>query len=186
MTPGASGVYSCLSHWAVRAIRVSGWVAAAFTCIGFGGSIVMATDLFSHFRVAYAVALLAALATFLPEIKRRKWSSAPPRFRLLARHCGHRRTLRAPASPPRRRLRRALDSAASVQYLAAESSRSRHALIHRVGAARRGVDPGGYWVVSHSDEPWFYGSLPCLLDRWRRAGGPPKRPIDPNVRLHES
>ena len=76
MTPGASGVFSCLSHWAVRAIRVSGWVAAAFTCIGFGGSIVLATDLFSHFRVAYAVALLAALATFLPEIKRRKWSSA--------------------------------------------------------------------------------------------------------------
>jgi endonuclease/exonuclease/phosphatase (EEP) superfamily protein YafD len=73
MTPGASGVYSRLSHWAVRAIRASGWVAAAFTCIGFGGSIVLATDLVSHFRVAYVAAILPALATYLPEIKRRKW-----------------------------------------------------------------------------------------------------------------
>jgi hypothetical protein len=82
MTPGASGVYSRLSHWAVRAIRASGWVAAAFTCIGFGGSIVLATDLVSHFRVAYVAAILPALATYLPEIKRRKWPSALLAFAL--------------------------------------------------------------------------------------------------------
>jgi endonuclease/exonuclease/phosphatase (EEP) superfamily protein YafD len=82
MTPGASGVYSRLSHWAVRAIRAFGWVAAAFTCIGFGGSIVLATDLVSHFRVAYVAAILPALATYLPEIKRRKWPSALLAFAL--------------------------------------------------------------------------------------------------------
>jgi endonuclease/exonuclease/phosphatase (EEP) superfamily protein YafD len=82
MMPVASGVYSRLSHWAVRAIRASGWVAAALTCIGFGGLIVVATDLVSHFRVAYVVAILPALATYFLEIKRRKWSAVLLAFAL--------------------------------------------------------------------------------------------------------
>ena len=60
----------------------SGWVAAAFTCIGFGGSIVVATDLVSHFRVGYVVAILPALATYLPQIKPRKWPAALLAFAL--------------------------------------------------------------------------------------------------------
>jgi endonuclease/exonuclease/phosphatase (EEP) superfamily protein YafD len=62
--------------WLIRLIRLAGWGAAGLSLLGFAGAIARAADLVSHFRVAYALAMLPALATFLPELRRKRWEPA--------------------------------------------------------------------------------------------------------------
>jgi endonuclease/exonuclease/phosphatase (EEP) superfamily protein YafD len=50
-----------------------GWLAVILAILGFAGAIARAADLASHFRVAYALAMLPDLATYLPGVARRRW-----------------------------------------------------------------------------------------------------------------
>jgi endonuclease/exonuclease/phosphatase (EEP) superfamily protein YafD len=71
-----SGWPAALGRWILRAIRLAGWGAATLSLLGFAGAIARAADLASHFRVGYALAIVLALATYLPERRRGGWRSA--------------------------------------------------------------------------------------------------------------
>jgi endonuclease/exonuclease/phosphatase (EEP) superfamily protein YafD len=59
-----------------RALRLAGWGAAALAILGFAGAFSRVADLASHFRVGYALAMLPALATYLPAWRKRGWRAA--------------------------------------------------------------------------------------------------------------
>ena len=62
-----------MGRWSVRAVRTTGWGAATLALLGFAGAITRVADLASHFRVTYLLAMLPALATYLPALRRRTW-----------------------------------------------------------------------------------------------------------------
>jgi endonuclease/exonuclease/phosphatase (EEP) superfamily protein YafD len=70
--PGSAGVMAVL-RGIIRIARMAGWGAVILAILGFTGAIARAADLASHFRVAYALAMLPALATYLPGFTRRRW-----------------------------------------------------------------------------------------------------------------
>lgn len=70
-------IFTAVSKVMIRVIRVVGWGAVALALLGFAGALSRLADLASHFRVAYAFAMLTALATYLPGIARRKLVLAP-------------------------------------------------------------------------------------------------------------
>ncbi|WP_165250129.1 endonuclease/exonuclease/phosphatase family protein [Paludisphaera soli] len=70
--PSSTGA---MSRWTVRAIRAAGWGAAALASLGFAGAVAGAADLASHFRVAYALAMIPAIATYTVR-PRRAWRRA--------------------------------------------------------------------------------------------------------------
>ena len=79
MNDGSSSLAAYV-RWIVRAIRVGGWIAAALAMLGFAGAIARTFDLASHFRVAYALAMVPALATYARDFRRRRWQSAALSF----------------------------------------------------------------------------------------------------------
>jgi endonuclease/exonuclease/phosphatase (EEP) superfamily protein YafD len=93
-SPGAAALHDGLAtndgssspaayiRWIVRAIRIGGWIAAALALIGFAGAIARTFDLASHFRVAYALAMALALATYARDFMRRRWQCAALSFAL--------------------------------------------------------------------------------------------------------
>ena len=64
---------AAVGRWSVRAVRTTGWGAATLALLGFAGAITRVADLASHFRVTYLLAMLPALATYLPALRRRTW-----------------------------------------------------------------------------------------------------------------
>lgn len=65
-----------MSRWIVRLIRTAGWCAAVLALLGFAGAFAGAADLASHFRVAYALAMIPALATYVVRPRRARWRAA--------------------------------------------------------------------------------------------------------------
>ena len=55
---------------------MAGWGAAALAVLGFAGSISPLADLASHFRVLYALAMIPAIMTYLPRLRRLWWRPA--------------------------------------------------------------------------------------------------------------
>jgi endonuclease/exonuclease/phosphatase (EEP) superfamily protein YafD len=82
ITSAASALSPLLRRWIVRVLRAAGWVAATLSLLGFGGMIARTADLASHFRVLYAVAMVPALATYLPGLGRKRWRPAILAFAL--------------------------------------------------------------------------------------------------------
>jgi endonuclease/exonuclease/phosphatase (EEP) superfamily protein YafD len=75
LTAEAAVWLAAVGRWSVRSVRTTGWGAATLALLGFAGTITRAADLASHFRVTYLLAMLPALATYLPALRRRTLQS---------------------------------------------------------------------------------------------------------------
>jgi endonuclease/exonuclease/phosphatase (EEP) superfamily protein YafD len=72
-----------LTRSIVRMIRAVGLGAATLSLLGFAGAFARTADLASNFRVLYAFAMVPAVATYLPELRRMRWRPGALAFALV-------------------------------------------------------------------------------------------------------